>query len=114
MPVYEYDCTHCGPVERACAIAERNAAVDCPGCGAPLTRLIATPPQLGSTRRVSLAASARNERAQHRPGLASQREAHPAGCGCCSGQARGRPSKTRTAADGSKAFPSARPWMISH
>jgi len=36
---------------------------------------------------------------------------HPAGCGCCAGAKRGA---TVTAQDGSKAFPSKRPWMISH
>ena len=114
MPVYEYLCTDCGPVERVCAIADRERPVECQGCGSRLQRLIATPPQLGSTRRTALQASARNERSQHQPGLASQRESHPAGCGCCGGSRAGTRSSTRTGADGSKAFPSARPWMISH
>ena len=35
----------------------------------------------------------------------------PAGCGCCSTAKRGA---TLTGANGNKAFPSKRPWMISH
>jgi hypothetical protein len=36
---------------------------------------------------------------------------HPAGCGCCSSS---RKTTTVTAPNGAKAFPSKRPWMISH
>jgi hypothetical protein len=36
-------------------------------------------------------------------------------CSCCkSGKAGSLPSRTVKGADGSKRFPSARPWMISH
>ncbi len=37
---------------------------------------------------------------------------HPSGCGCCSGG--GIRSATVRAASGAKAFPTKRPWMISH
>jgi len=36
---------------------------------------------------------------------------HPAGCGCCS---TARRSATLVGANGNKAFPTKRPWMISH
>ena len=54
-----------------------------------------------------------NERARHEPKISGsyQRMRHPAGCGCCSTGKRGA---TVTAANGAKAFPSKRPWMISH
>ena len=54
-----------------------------------------------------------NERAKHEPRSSRdyQRLKHPAGCGCCSGT---RPKATVTAPNGAKAFPSKRPWMISH
>jgi hypothetical protein len=37
---------------------------------------------------------------------------HPAGCGC--GSSSGKRGATYTAPNGAKAFPSKRPWMISH
>jgi hypothetical protein len=36
---------------------------------------------------------------------------HPAGCGCCSTSKR---STTLIGANGNKACPGKRPWMISH
>jgi hypothetical protein len=62
----------------------------------------------------------RNEAARHAP-MSSKgyqegaygRLRHPSGCGCCS-TSKGIRSATVTAANGAKAFPSKRPWMISH
>ncbi|AVT01181.1 FmdB family transcriptional regulator, partial [Paracidovorax avenae] len=61
-----------------------------------------------------------NERARHAPRSSRDTEAgsygrlrHPAGCGCCSGGGAKR-GTTVTAPNGAKAFPSKRPWMISH
>jgi hypothetical protein len=63
----------------------------------------------GATR----TALATNERARHEPSRSGEyaRLAHPAGCGCCSPDKR---SATVRAANGNKAFPGKRPWMISH
>ena len=54
-----------------------------------------------------------NERARHEPKSSRDyaRLRHPAGCGCCTPGKRGA---TVTAANGNKAFPGRRPWMISH
>ncbi|MES1162207.1 MAG: zinc ribbon domain-containing protein, partial [Rhizobacter sp.] len=54
-----------------------------------------------------------NERARHEPKSSRDyaRLKHPAGCGCCSTGKRGA---TVTGANGNKAFPAKRPWMISH
>jgi hypothetical protein len=58
-------------------------------------------------------AIATNERAAHEPKRSGDyaRLKHPSGCGCCSTGKRGA---TVTGANGNKAFPSKRPWMISH
>jgi hypothetical protein len=75
--------------------------------------VLASAPRLalldGGTRR----AMDVNERARHEPNSSRdyQRLRHPAGCGCCS---PGRSKATVTAPNGAKAFPSKRPWMISH
>ncbi|MEO1363845.1 MAG: zinc ribbon domain-containing protein, partial [Pseudomonadota bacterium] len=42
-----------------------------------------------------------------------KRSSHGPNCSCCSGGST-RPSKTLHHADGSKSFPTKRPWMISH
>jgi len=51
-----------------------------------------------------------NERAADSPKRLSQ---HGPGCACCSGKS-GKGRSTLRLPDGSKSFPSARPWMISH
>jgi hypothetical protein len=75
--------------------------------------VFATAPRLalldGGTRR----AMDVNERARNEPKRSGDyaRLKHPSGCGCCSTSKRGA---TVTGANGNKAFPSKRPWMISH
>jgi hypothetical protein len=60
-------------------------------------------------------AHAINERSAHEPVSKEaylERRKHGAGCSCC---APGLPKRaTAKGKDGSKAFPTARPWMISH
>lgn len=125
MPVYEFQCSSCGVVERFLSIAARNVACQCPHCSKAVRRIIATAPRLQSKGREGVHAAQVNERAQHDPVRGSQAHAvselsrrqgnsstgrHPAGCGCCKGGATG----TVTHADQSKSFPGRRPWMISH
>jgi hypothetical protein len=57
-------------------------------------------------------AHAANERSAHAPQtLTSLKASHGAGCACCSGKLS---RMTRRGKDGSKSFPTSRPWMISH
>lgn len=113
MPTYDYACHECGGFDAYRTVAARNEAAACPDCGAASPRVFATAPRLalmeGSTRR----AIEVNERARHEPKSSGNyaRLKHPAGCGCCSTSIRGA---TVTAPNGNKAFPSKRPWMISH
>jgi hypothetical protein len=71
-------------------------------------------PTLATMDGATRSAHATNERAANAPMTSAEyaaRHKHGPGCGCCSG----KPSKsTVRAADGSKAFPTKRPWMISH
>jgi putative FmdB family regulatory protein len=113
MPTYDYACPRCGAFDAFRTMAKRNEAAACPECAGASPRVFASTPHLalmeGSTRRAMDA----NERARHEPKRSGDyaRLRHPAGCGCCAAPNRGA---TVTAPNGSKAFPSKRPWMISH
>ena len=113
MPTYDYSCGGCGGFDAIRSMSQRDEPAACPGCGEPSLRVFAGAPRLalldGSTR----SALDTNERARHEPKTSREyvRLRHPAGCGCCKTGQRGA---TATGANGNKAFPSKRPWMISH
>jgi putative FmdB family regulatory protein len=113
MPTYDYACTTCGGFDAIRSLAQRNEPALCPDCTAVSPRVFVTAPRLalmdGSTR----TALSTNERARHEPKTSRDyaRLKHPTGCGCCNTVKRGA---TVTGANGNKAFPSKRPWMISH
>jgi putative FmdB family regulatory protein len=115
MPTYDHECNGCGSFEAIRSIARRDEPVDCPHCGEAAPRVLLVAPQLACMDGATRSAHATNERAQHVPRSSRDgsygRLKHPSGCGCCSSAKR---STTLKAADGSKAFPSKRPWMISH
>jgi putative FmdB family regulatory protein len=113
MPTYDYACARCGGFDALRTLARRNEPADCPQCGAAAPRVFAQAPRLALMQMTTRAAIETNERARHEPKRSRdyQRLRHPAGCGCCG---TGRRSATVTAANGNKAFPSKRPWMISH
>ena len=118
MPTYDYGCADCGDFEAVRPLLLRNDPAHCPTCGAAAPRVLVSAPRLALMPGSVRGAIATNERASHEP--RSSRDAgprepvrlrHPKGCGCCSGSTRGA---TVTGANGNKAFPSKRPWMISH
>ena len=118
MPTYGYICSDCGPFERFRPMAESAEPSDCPACGVSAPRVILTAPHMATMDAGARKAHATNEKSSHAPHL-STREArqgghgHGAGCSCCSGGGK-KQSRAVYTADGSKTFPSARPWMISH
>ncbi len=114
MPTYDYACGHCGGFDAIRSVSQRDLPADCPGCGAASPRVFAHAPRLALMADGTRRAMAVNERAAHEPRRSGDyaRLKHPAGCGCCSGSAKR--GATVTAANGAKAFPSKRPWMISH
>jgi putative FmdB family regulatory protein len=106
MPTYDYVCPDCGPFDALRSLAQRNEDCPCRACGAASRRAFLTAPRLA-------AKNARRD-AAHAPTMSKDVagiKSHPAGCGCCAGSKRGA---TVRAPDGAKAFPSKRPWMISH
>ncbi|RYY55205.1 MAG: zinc ribbon domain-containing protein [Comamonadaceae bacterium] len=115
MPTYDYACAGCGGFDAIRPVARRDEPAPCPGCGAASPRVLGAAPQLAWLDGTTRAAMATNERAQHEPRSSRDggygRMKHPAGCGCCS---TGLRSATQRAPNGNKAFPSKRPWMISH
>lgn len=109
MPIYDYSCAECGPFEARAAMADFDKPHDCPCCAAPARRAMLTAPLLANMDAGRRRAHATNERSVDSP-----RRAHGAGCSCCSGSAKKKPSGTLHRPDGSKSFPARRPWMISH
>jgi putative FmdB family regulatory protein len=119
MPTYDYDCPTCGGFDAFRSLSQRNEPAPCPDCGTASPRVFASAPRLACLSAETRTAMDRNEAARHAPmsskGYAEGaygRLRHPAGCGCCSPGTR--KTSTVTAANGSKMFPTKRPWMISH
>ena len=114
MPTYDYRCEACGPFEALRRIADREQPQPCPGCGCNSPRTWLAAARIADMDPGLRTAIATNERARHEPKRSGDyaRLKHPSGCGCCSGSSRR--TATVTGANGNKAFPSKRPWMISH
>ena len=109
MPVYDYSCVACGEFTVLRPMAEYDQPHPCPGCGAFAPRVLLTVPALAMMDGARRIAMATNERNSHAPRRAEK--SHGSNCTCCGGLNSGR---TRHGKDGSKSFPSARPWMVSH
>ena len=110
MPVYEYRCAGCGPFEAIDSMsrcAEPNA---CPACGVLAPRVMLTAPNVSFVSSAMRIGHATNERSADAPKRTST---HGPGCGCCKGGQK-KQSTTLHRPDGSKSFPTKRPWMISH
>lgn len=119
MPTYDYACPGCGGFDALRPVGERNEPCACPDCGTASPRVFVQAPRLACTTPEQRRAHDINERAQHAPRSSRDTDSgsygrlkHPAGCGCCSPSSR--KTTTVTAPNGAKAFPSKRPWMISH
>ena len=117
MPTYDYACPDCGGFDAFRSLAQRNEPADCPACGTRSPRMLSAP-RLSAMATGTRRAIEANERAANQPKSSRDlaggygRLRHPSGCGCCSGG--GIRSATVRAASGAKAFPTKRPWMISH
>jgi putative FmdB family regulatory protein len=114
MPTYDYACAACGGFEAFRSVSRRDEPALCPDCDLPAHRVLVAAPRLALLESSTRTAMDVNERARHEPQRSGEyaRLKHPSGCGCCSTSARKK--ATVTAPNGAKAFPSKRPWMISH
>ena len=113
MPTYDYACADCGAFDALRSMSRRDEPADCPHSGQSSPRVFAAAPNLAMLDTGMRTALETNERARHEPKRSGDyaRLRHPSGCGCCSTAKRGA---TVRAPNGNKAFPSKRPWMISH
>jgi len=114
MPVYEYACDKCGAFAELRPMAEYADPQPCPGCGAPSPRVLLTAPMLATMDAGTRKAIATNERSAHAPKLMSASAGHGPNCSCCSTNSGRKSRKMVRGPDGSKSFPTSRPWMISH
>ena len=109
MPVYEYMCKDCGVFEEMAPMSRFSDPHPCPACGTQAPRVMLTVPRISAVSSSTRHAHETNERAADSP----KRSNHGPNCACCGGGAK-KQSKTLHRPDGSKSFPTKRPWMISH
>lgn len=124
MPTYDYLCASCGPISANRPMSAHADPIECPACKAQAPRAILQAPHMSGLSASERTAHQRNESARHSPKFSTKsdredsarenRKRHPAGCSCCSGSSGNIRSSAVYRPDGSKTFPSKRPWMISH
>ncbi|AKH67800.1 putative regulatory protein, FmdB family [Spongiibacter sp. IMCC21906] len=131
MPVYDYKCKDHGLFHELASMEAAHLPCACPKCGVPSARVIMIPPEVLAMAPNKRQAAAKNEAAIHAPrrstldtrAEAADRKLYAAkkgGCGCSHDAESGNPDRSSLRqkaiylADGSKVFPSQRPWMISH
>lgn len=112
MPLYTYDCPDHGVFTAFASINDYDKPCTCPDCGGAADRCFSLP-QYRVLSDSARHAHATNERAQHEP-KSSKAGGHGSSCGCGSCGTSKKKSRTLHRPDGSKSFPTARPWMISH
>ncbi|WFE88637.1 zinc ribbon domain-containing protein [Roseibium porphyridii] len=124
MPVYDYLCAQCGPITALRPMSAHSEPIECPVCKQEAPRAFLQAPNMSTLSTSDRTAHQRNETSRHSPvhstksdredGAKERRKRHPAGCSCCSSSKNSFRSSAVYKADGSKTFPSKRPWMISH
>ena len=138
MPVYDYKCPDHGVFNELAMMSESSKPCECPQCGLLSPRVVMIAPEVLDMAPARRQAQAANEKAQHQPIISTvdaraeaaeikafyakreqSKKSHKSGCGCGShhGADPDRSSLKQQVVflpDGSKVFPSQRPWMISH
>ncbi|MDX1696080.1 MAG: zinc ribbon domain-containing protein [Ketobacteraceae bacterium] len=135
MPVYDYKCPDHGVFHELATLARSGDPCGCPKCGKPSPRVIMIPPEVLAMAPNRHKTLARNEKASHQPIIstgdsraeAAEKQAffqkkvaagqRHKGCGCNHEHKHDRSQLKQQVVylpDGSKVFPSQRPWMISH
>lgn len=73
MPIYDYQCSDCGPFRMMRPMAQSNAPTMCPTCGRVSTKTI-TAPFLADMAPHNRIGSQRNEKSAHAPRVMSRGE----------------------------------------
>lgn len=76
MPMYEYECDHCGVFSALRKMSESNQSAICDACGCASERIISAP-RLAILGKAQLSAHEMNERSAHEPKIARR-----SSCGC--------------------------------
>ena len=76
MPMYEYECDHCGVFSALRKMSESNQSAICDECGCAGERIISAP-RLAILGKAQRSAYEINERSAHEPKVARR-----SGCGC--------------------------------
>lgn len=133
MPLYDYKCREHGLFHELATMEMAGDPCPCPKCGVLSTRVVIIPPQILAMAKERKKRFEINEKAQHEPGVANAKilsemnadKAHNVysgnSCHCNTiHPLQLNPNKGKLQQqliylpDGSKIFPSQRPWMISH
>ena len=133
MPLYDYKCAKHGVFHELATMEQGGQPCACPSCGQMSARVIMVPPEVLAMAPGNRESIRRNEEAKNQPMISSvdsraeaaDRKAfdqkkghvHKKGCGCSHESASGTSALKKQVIylpDGSKVFPSQRPWMISH
>lgn len=134
MPLYDYKCPQHGLFHDLATMAQSHEPNACPKCGTLSPRVIMIPPEVLAMAPAKRKAMDNNERAKHQPIIStadSRQEAaeikrfeekkgiilSKSKCGCHQHEHANQSALKQQVVllpDGSKVFPSQRPWMISH
>ncbi len=112
MPMYEYECDHCGVFSALRKMSESSEPAFCQACGAESPRIMSVP-RLAIMGKQQRAAHERNEKSAHDP-----RVGRRSSCGCtgshtCKSTTKVNP-ETGAAALQVQTKKTARPWMLGH
>jgi len=100
MPLYEYECSHCGGFSAFAAMADSQRDAICDRCGAAAQRRLSAAALRGTPRSLSRALD-RSEASAHQPRVKSA-----CSDGCRHDHRSGRAHTHAAGVD--------RPWMIGH
>jgi putative FmdB family regulatory protein len=134
MPIYDFKCAEHGLFHELVAMEKAGSASPCPQCGTQCMPVILVAPTVLAMSPESRQAHKTNEEARHNPIISSVdsraevddrkqfalKKGKQQGCGCSGHNSEHRPEQSALKQqvvflpDGSKVFPSQRPWMISH
>lgn len=117
MPIYDYQCEHCGSFTALRKMSESDAAVDCPSCGTSSERMI-TAPQLAILGKAQRSAYERNEKSAHEPKVGRRSSCGCSGAHTCSSSgnksAKSAEKAAKTGGFEMQTKKTARPWMLGH